>query len=245
MKNRYIIILFSILFISCESSDVEVQVPENKNRIKQITTKVGNDETILRFVYNGDSYQCYSAKNKSNEDIITLAYHNGLIKTSGRIFENAEYFYENNNVSEIHIGSPEVNEIYKFFYNTDNQLEKSEHYNSSYFNLSTLFEYTIFEYDENGNNSRTNFYKADSTLFRYEINTFDNKNNIFKYFDPKIVIRDLNPYGNNLIKKIQYYYENTPTTFNYEYIYNENNFPTKATVTSSENETVYYEYIYD
>lgn len=249
MLKNIIITFFTFSIISCGSNDNgDNSQYEIKNRIRKVIDKTYSTDYTLNFMYNGDVYDCYSIKSNSEDDFINFYYENNNLISAFEYTSQHLYTQENGNIIEDKIVFlNRILNVYKYFYNSENQIIKTEIYANNN-DVIELLQYSLHFYDDNENNFKTEYYLVDSGMTGYDINTFDNKNNVFKNFEPKISILQFNPYGNNIMSRTHHYLDidSPPDQTIYSYEYNSNDYPITGSVKYHDNSTTYkYEYTYD
>lgn len=241
MKNKIVFFLLLGILTSC-SSDSDSDNNQINDNYKVSKIVYPNDQYVMDFLYNYNSEYCNQILYGGTNYLINYNYENNQLIDSYRNDNHYEYFYQNDNIVEITIKygwSGLVSEKYIYTYNASNQISKVE----NYFNQNGALTFTSFVnyfYDSNGNNYRRDTYSSDSTLLYYQVFTFDNKNNPFKNFEPKISLMEYYPFGNN-VTSISHFSANGTlneiTTYTHQY--NSNEFPSKTTISDSNTSFTY------
>lgn len=229
--NLFLWLSTSILLTSCGSDDNNEENTIFYNRVSKAILS-GNGSSTLNFYYNYETFNCYMIKDGSPSNYINYYYENNILKNSYSNNYTYEYIHENGKIAEVdiyYLSQNYVSEKEMYTYNSNNLITEINKYILYNGNLD-FAQKIILEYDNSGNNTKKTYYNSNSIITSYEIITYDNKNNPFKNFEPKISIQHLRPFGNN-ITSIKSYNNNdelvAETISTYEY--NSDNYPIKST----------------
>lgn len=231
--NLFLWLTTSILLTSCGSDDNNEENTIFYNRVSKAILS-GNGSSTLNFYYNYETFNCYMIKDGSPSNYINYYYANNILKNSYSNNYTYEYIHENGKIAEVdiyYLSQNYVSEKEMYTYNSNNLITEINKYILYNGNLD-FAQKIILEYDNSGNNTKKTYYNSNSIITSYEIITYDNKNNPFKNFEPKISIQHLRPFGNN-ITSIKSYNNNNNDELVAEtistYEYNSDNYPIKST----------------
>lgn len=233
------LVLFAgVTLISCEKDDDSE--PQEKKlvpiKITEYEDGVLDDETIYEYDENNKP----SKVDYGNGCYNTFEYNSDGRLITTKVYEDDSLYkyetYEYNSTDQVikiqsYDKDGDAKSYYEHEYDTEGNVIKKSQYNLS----GTLVLYFTFTYDMNGNMLSQKYFWVDYltgevSTEKYEewILTYDDKNNIFKSVEMPFL---WDTRVNNSLSSTytEHYGDNYSETYNTEYIYNEDNYPTEFT----------------
>lgn len=222
--KKLLLLIISIIFISCSSDDNSGEVPPNKqDGIKLVKTSRGGSVTTIEYNENGYVSRFVEDHNNGEEIIISnFNYSNGKLTSIAYNKSITNFIYEGDLIAYSILNNPdyEIKNVYE--YNSKNQVVKNTQYTNN-----NLCCYTTYTYYSNGNIKKATSFSDDrETSFYY---TYDDEKSVAIlgiYPDAYLKISEISK-NNILTSSYNQDHSNPYTTYSYEY--NEYDLPIKMT----------------
>ena len=233
-----LVLLISVVFSSCEKD--EDSEPRERKLIPIKITEYEDDvlegETVFEYDENNNPVKVDYGEGYYN----TLEYDSDGRLALTRVYEdnslNSYETYEYNSYNQIikiqyYNQAGEAGSYYVHEYDANGNVIKKTQYGTN----DAVVLYYAYEHDSKGNVINTKYYWADyqsglvsTDEYRETTYQYDDKNNIYKSVDsPFLWETNIN---NVLVKTFtDHYGNNYSVTYNYVYVYNDDNYPTEYT----------------
>lgn len=249
---KKLILLFSavsLILNSC-SSDADPLPVYTPPVVGPINNVVDNGSLLKRITYSDGSYDSFTYSGQKlvsiiNSDNIENVYYtyngNNISKAelkdgTGTVIMSIIYTYDSNNklIQELEYDDSFGGDIYTksvFTYNADGTV-KSTNYTGNASAQTTFAGYDISYFDSNKNNTKFENFDSSNNLYVTETYEFDTKycpfKNIVGFNRIYGVVHSVLGLNNNITKETITFAGSSPSSDNYSYIYNANNYPTSS-----------------
>jgi len=242
------VLLTGVVFVSCEKDDnsepkekklVPIKISEYEDNVLdgEIVIEYNENDKVIK-TDNGDGYyETYEYSAEGNLVTANIYEENVLIG-----YNTFEYNSSNQLIKINYLNTnDEVQTYYIHEYDNNGNVIKKTQYGTN----DAIVLYFTYEHDSYGNMISEKYYWADYqtgliSTDEYDETTYeyDDKNNIFKSVDTPFLWETR---INNVIVEIntEHYGNNYTVTYNYDYLYNEDNYPVEY---STDNEKHVIEY---